>query len=73
MTKRPPVAKRRKLAMSELVMGVGWSYAVTEPEGEDEIRVKYGLTEDDMARLKEQIGARLEGWAERLGYADHWD
>lgn len=72
MGKQPP-AQRRKLAMSELVMGVAWSFAVTEPEGEDGIRVKYGLTEDDMARLKDQIGARLEGWAERLGYADHWD
>lgn len=68
-----PVTKRRKLALSELVLGVAGSFAVTEPANEEQLREKYGLTADDMARLKEQIGTRLEAWAERLGYADHWD
>ena len=73
MTKRVSVAKRRKLAMSELVMGVAGSAAVTHPGPEGEIRGRYGLSESDMAKLKEQVGAHLEAWAERLGYADHWD
>ncbi len=73
MTKRTPIARRRKLAMSELVLGVAGSHAVTDPGDEDEIAAKYGLTATDMAKLKERIGDRLEAWAERLDYAHHWD
>lgn len=73
MMQRTPKARRRKLALSELVLGVAGSFAVTGPGTEDEIREKYGLTQADMDKLKEQIGDRLEAWAERLGYADHWD
>lgn len=67
------VSRRRKLALSELVMGVAGSAAVTHPGTEDDIRDKYGLTEEDMATLKQLIGERLESWSERLGYAEHWD
>ncbi len=54
-------------------MGVAGSAAVTHPGPEDELREKYGLTEADMARLKERIGEHLEAWSERLGYTNHWD
>jgi hypothetical protein len=67
-----PVRKRRKLAMAELVLGVAGSYAVTEPGSEAEIRDKYSLTQADMDKIKGVIGDRLEAWAIRLGYDEHW-
>lgn len=59
--------------MSELVLGVAGSYAVTAPGNEDDIARKYDLTPADMAKVKEEIGSRLEAWAVRLGYARIWD
>lgn len=71
--RRTSIARRRQLALAELVMGVAGSFAVTEPGSEKELRERYGLTQADMDKLKESLGERLEAWAERLGYAQHWD
>lgn len=65
-----PKRKRRQLALAELIMGVAISYAVTEPGNEDTITAKYELTQSDMDQLKETIGARLEAWSVRAGYAE---
>jgi hypothetical protein len=70
---RTPKRRRRQLAMSELVLGVAGSYAVTAPGTEDELRRKYRLGQDDMDRIKAEVGDRLEKWALRLGYDQHWD
>lgn len=71
--KRTPRARRRRLATSELVLGVAISYAVTDPGNGPEIAAKYGLSDADMRKIAESIGARLEAWAIRLGFENHWD
>lgn len=68
-----PKRERRQLAMAELVLGVAGSYAVTEPANGDDIARKYGLGQDDMKKIYEAIGARMEAWAIRLGYDRIWD
>jgi hypothetical protein len=68
-----PRRLRRQLAMSELMLGVAGSFAVTAPGDEAEIAAKYGLSPTDMAKIKEDVGARLERYALRLGYDNHWD
>lgn len=65
--------ERRQLAMAELVLGVAGSYAVTAPANGDDIARKYDLSPDDMKKIYEAIGARLEAWSIRLGYERIWD
>lgn len=73
MSRTTPKRERRQLAMAELVQDVARSYAVNDPGTGAEIAEKYGLNPADMQRIYEQIGARLEAWAHRLGYDRIWD
>jgi hypothetical protein len=52
---------------------VAGSFAVTDPANGDDIARKYGLGPADMQQLYEEVGARLEAWAVRLGYDRTWD
>jgi hypothetical protein len=68
-----PKRRRRQLAMSEMVLAVAGSFAVTAPGNEAELREKYRLEQADMDQIKAEVGDRLEKWALRLGYDQHWD
>lgn len=65
---RVPKRERRRLALAQLVMDVACSYAVTAPGTGDGIAAKYDLSPEDMAKLYEVVGDRLEAWSLRLGY-----